>query len=156
MIRIFSILAGLFMVAALAWSLLWGGIQFAQEGLPHSVERAFHKHPKELALASDGPFGHFDNRQLQRGFQVYQEVCAACHAISQVSFGALADLGYNDDEVKAIAAKAQVPHYDPKTGEVTSLPGLASDKFPPEREARSKERIGDRPPQPEIVTEVAR
>ncbi len=131
MIRIFSILAGLFMVAALAWSLLLGGINFASEGLPTSVEREFHKHPKSLKLASDGAFGHFDNQQLQRGFQVYQEVCSACHALGQVAYGDLAALGYNEDEVKAIAAKAQVPHYDPKTGEVTSKPGLATDKFPP-------------------------
>ena len=131
MIRIFSILGGLFMVGALAWSLLWGGINFASEGLPTSVEREFHKHPKHLHLASDGAFGHFDNQQLQRGFQVYQEVCAACHALSQVAYGDLAALGYNEDEVKAIAAKATIPHYDPKTGEVKAKPGLATDKFPP-------------------------
>jgi hypothetical protein len=53
MIRLFSILGGLFFAAAVAWSLLWGVINFAQDGMPKSVERAFHKHPKELALASD-------------------------------------------------------------------------------------------------------
>ena len=37
--------------------------------------------PKQLALASDGPFGKFDKQQLQRGFQVYKEVCAACHGL---------------------------------------------------------------------------
>ena len=132
MIRLISILGGLFFVAALAWSLLLGGIQFASEGLPKSVEREFHvAHPKQLHLASDGPFGHFDNQQLQRGFQVYQEVCAACHALGQVAYRDLSALGYNEDEVKAIAAKAQVPSYDPKTGEVKTKPGLATDKFPP-------------------------
>lgn len=132
MIRLFSILAGLFFVAALAWSLLWGGIQFASDGLPTSVEREFHEsHPKPLHLASDGAFGHFDNQQLQRGFQVYQEVCAACHSLSQVAYGDLAALGYNEAEVKAIAAKAQIPAYNKLTGEVVTKPGLASDKFPP-------------------------
>ncbi len=131
MIRILSIFAGLFFVAALAWSLLLGGIQFASDGLPHSVERSFHKHPRHLALASDGAFGHFDNRQLQRGFQVYQEVCAACHALGQVAYRDLAALGYNEDEVKAIAAKATIPQYNPATGEVKSKPGLPTDKFPP-------------------------
>ena len=131
MIRIFSILAGLFMVAALAWSLLWGGIQFASEGLPKSVERSFHKHPKHLSLASDGAFGHFDNRQLQRGFQVYQEVCATCHSLRHVAYRDLAALGYNEDEVKAIAAKAQIPAYNRNTGEVATKPGLSTDLFPP-------------------------
>jgi ubiquinol-cytochrome c reductase cytochrome c1 subunit len=132
MIRLISILGGLFFVAALAWSLLWGSINFASEGMPKSVEREFHiKHPKHLHLASDGPFGHFDNQQLQRGFQVYQEVCATCHALSQVTYRDLSALGYNEDEVKAIAAKAQVPAYDPKTGEVKTKPGLSTDHFPP-------------------------
>ncbi len=131
MIRIFSILGGLFIVAALAWSMLWGAVGLSQEGLPNTVEKQFHKHPKHLALASDGPFGHFDRQQLQRGFQVYQEVCAACHTLKHVAFRDLKALGYNDDEVKAIAAKAQVPVYDPKTGEVKSHAGLATDQFPP-------------------------
>ena len=44
----------------------------------------FHREPKPLHLASDGPFGKFDNRQLQRGFQVYSEVCSACHSLKLV------------------------------------------------------------------------
>ena len=131
MIRIFSILGGLFVVAALAWSLLWGAVNFAAEGLPKSVEREFHKHPKELELASNGVFGHFDRQQLQRGFKVYQEVCSACHSLRQVAYRDLAALGYNPDEVKAIAAKAQIPNYNGNTGEVTTKAGLATDYFPP-------------------------
>ena len=50
----------------------------------------FHKHPKPLQLASDGPFGKFDEQQLQRGFQVYKEVCAACHGLNLVAFRDLA------------------------------------------------------------------
>ncbi len=131
MIRIISILGGLFFAAALAWSLLWGVVGFSQDGMPHSVERSFYKHPRELALASDGITGNFDRRQLQRGFQVYQEVCSACHALKHVAYRDLKQLGYDDDEIKAIATKAQVPVYDPKTGEVKSHAGLATDHFPP-------------------------
>ena len=107
MIRILSILVGLFFTVALAWSLLLGGIALSHDGLPHTVESAFHKHPKEVEFASDGAFGKFDNQQLQRGLKVYQEVCAACHSLRHVAFRDLKALGYNDDEVKAIAAKAQ-------------------------------------------------
>ncbi len=130
MIRIFSILAGLFITGALAWSLLWGTINLAQEGLPHTVEHDFHKHPKHLALASDGAFGRFDKQQLQRGFQVYKEVCAACHSLRLVAFRDLGALGYGEAEVKAIAAGFQVPGVDPNTGEVNTRPGLATDYFP--------------------------
>ena len=50
--------------------------------------------PNILQLASDGPFGKFDKQQLQRGFQVYSEVCSACHSLKLVSFRDLKDLGY--------------------------------------------------------------
>ena len=130
MIRIFSILAGLFFTAALAWSLLWGAINLAEEGLPKSAESEFHKHPRHLSLASDGVFGKFDKQQLQRGFQVYKEVCAACHSLRLVAFRDLAALGYNEDQVKAIAAGFQVPGIDPETGEANLRSGLATDYFP--------------------------
>ena len=132
MIRILSILVGLFFAAALAWSLVLGAIGFAHDGMPHSVEKSFHKLPnEEVSFASDGAFGKFDNQQLQRGFKVYSEVCASCHALKLVAYRDLKAIGYNDDEVKAIAAKAQIPVYDPKTGDVTSHAGLPTDHFPP-------------------------
>jgi ubiquinol-cytochrome c reductase cytochrome c1 subunit len=131
MIRILSILAGLFFAAALLWSFILGAITVSHEGLPHTVEMAFHKEPKELHLASDGAFGKFDRRQLQRGFQVYSEVCSACHSLSLVAFRDLKDLGYNDAEVKAIAAKHQIPVYNPNTGEMSDHAGLPTDHFPP-------------------------
>jgi ubiquinol-cytochrome c reductase cytochrome c1 subunit len=131
MIRIFSILAGLFFTAALLWSFGNGAYSAITDPAKETAEELFHKHPGQLALASDGPFGNFDRRQLQRGFQVYQEVCSACHALNLVAYRDLKQLGYNDDEVKAIAAKAQVPSYNAKTGEVTSHKGLATDHFPP-------------------------
>jgi len=130
MVRIFGILAGLFFALALLWSFINGAITFAEEGKPATAEREFHKHPKELALASDGPFGKFDRQQLQRGFQVYKEVCSACHSLRLVAFRDLAQLGYNEAEVKAIAAGFQVPGVDPNTGEANTRPGLSTDYFP--------------------------
>jgi len=133
MIRIFSILAGLAFSLVLAISFVFEAIGTAKDGLPHTVEKAFHHHPHAPAggFSFDGGFGKFDRAQLQRGFQVYQEVCASCHALHYVSYRDLAEIGYNEAEVKAIAAKAQIPVYDPKTGEVKSHKGLVSDHFPP-------------------------
>jgi len=133
MIRIFSFLVGLFFAAALAWSLVLGTIGLTHDGLPHTVEKAFHEHPHAPSggYSFDGGFGKFDRAQLQRGFEVYSQVCSNCHALRQVSYRDLADLGYNQAEIKAIAAKTQVPVYDPKTGEVKSHKGLAADHFPP-------------------------
>lgn len=131
MIRILSILVGLFFTVALAWSLVLGGIALSKDGLPHTVESVFHKHPKEVEFASDGAFGRFDNQQLQRGFKVYKEVCANCHSLRHVAFRDLKAIGYNDDEVKAIAKGFQVPVYNAATGEVKTHDGLATDHFPP-------------------------
>jgi ubiquinol-cytochrome c reductase cytochrome c1 subunit len=69
-----------------------------------TAEHEFHKHPKEVHFASDGAFGRFDKQQLQRGFQVYKEVCSACHSLKHVAFRDLQQLGYSEAEVKAIAA----------------------------------------------------
>jgi ubiquinol-cytochrome c reductase cytochrome c1 subunit len=93
----------------------------------------FHLHPKALHLASDGPFGTFDNRQLQRGFQVYSEVCSACHSMNLVSFRDLKEIGYNDAEVKKIASdwKVQTPSINPDTGEASTRKPLPSDTIPP-------------------------
>src|SRR5438067_745472 len=93
----------------------------------------FHKQPKPLHLASDGPFGKFDRRQLQRGFQVYSEVCSACHSLKLASFRDLKGLGYNDAEIKKIASdwKTQVPSINPDTGEAATRKALPSDTFPP-------------------------
>jgi ubiquinol-cytochrome c reductase cytochrome c1 subunit len=92
----------------------------------------FHKHPKPLHLASDGPLGKFDNQQVQRGFQVYSEVCSACHSLSLVSFRDLKGIGYNDAEIKKIASdwKTQVPSINPDTGEPATRKALPSDHFP--------------------------
>ena len=130
MIRIFSILAGLFFSAALLWSLGNGVVSYISEPPAMTVEHEFHKTPRELALASDGAFGRFDKQQLQRGFQVYKEVCSACHSLRLVAFRDLRALGYNEDEVKAIAAGFQVPGVDQATGETNMRAGVATDYFP--------------------------
>ena len=104
---------------------------FANPPAPLAADE-FHKEPKHLALPSDGPFGHFDKRQLQRGFQVYSEVCSACHSLKMASFRDLKGLGYNEAEIKKIASdwKTQVPSINPDTGEVTGRKALPSDNFP--------------------------
>jgi ubiquinol-cytochrome c reductase cytochrome c1 subunit len=92
----------------------------------------FHREHKEVHFASDGPFGKFDKAQLQRGFQVYSEVCSACHSLKMVSFRDLKALGYNDAEIKKIASdwKTQVPSINPDTGEPATRKALPSDNFP--------------------------
>jgi ubiquinol-cytochrome c reductase cytochrome c1 subunit len=92
----------------------------------------FHREARPLHLASNGLLGRFDKAQLQRGFQVYEEVCSACHSLSLVSFRDLKGLGYNDAEIKKIASdwKIQVPSLNPDTGEAATRKAIPSDRFP--------------------------
>jgi ubiquinol-cytochrome c reductase cytochrome c1 subunit len=130
MIRLIGILAGLFFTVAVLWAFGNGAYTAITEPAAPTAEHEFHRTPKELHLASDGPFGRFDKQQLQRGFQVYKEVCSACHSMHYVAFRDLTQLGYNEAEVKAIAKGFQVPGVDPNTGEATMRPGTPTDYFP--------------------------
>lgn len=132
MIRIGAFLVGLFFSGWLIVSFGVGAAAYISEPPQPTAEHEFHLHPKKLALSSDGPMGKFDRQQLQRGFQVYKEVCSACHSMRLVAFRNLTELGYNEDEVKAIAANwpTQTPSIDPATGEDTTRPSLPSDYIP--------------------------
>ncbi len=81
--------------------------------------------PREQDWSFAGPFGKWDLAQLQRGFKVYQEVCASCHSIELVAFRNLEALGFSEDEVKAIAAEYEVtdgPNADGEMFERTAVP----------------------------------
>lgn len=132
MIRLFGILIGLGFTAAVVWAFGWGAAAVIGQGylVEPTAEHEFHKHPRELRLASDGPFGKWDLQQLQRGYQVYKEVCSACHSLKYVAFRDLAQLGYTEAEVKATAASWTVPGIDPNTGETNTRPGTPTDYFP--------------------------
>jgi ubiquinol-cytochrome c reductase cytochrome c1 subunit len=132
MVRIIGILIGLFFSGWLLISSGMGAIEYFSNPPAETAEHQFHREAKEISYASDGPLGKFDRQQLQRGFQVYKEVCSACHSLRLVAFRNLEEIGYNEDEVKAIAANWSigVPDADPNTGEMATRPGLPADKFP--------------------------
>ena len=132
MIRLFGILIGLGFTAAVLWAFGWGAAAVIGQGylVEPTAEHEFHEKPKDVHFASDGVFGKWDHQQLQRGYQVYKEVCSACHGLEQVAFRNLAELGYSEAEVKAEAANWTVPGIDPNTGETTTRPGTPTDYFP--------------------------
>jgi ubiquinol-cytochrome c reductase cytochrome c1 subunit len=83
----------------------------------------------ELPWSFDGIFGTYDRGALQRGFQVYKEVCAACHSMNRLAYRNLSDLGYNDAQVKTIAADALITDGPNDEGEMFERPGRPSDRF---------------------------
>ena len=79
-----------------------------------------------------GLFGKFDRVSLQRGYQVYTEVCASCHSMKYLSYRNLAEKGgpeFSEAEVKAIAASFEVTDGPNADGEMFQRPGKLSDKF---------------------------
>jgi cytochrome c1 len=91
-----------------------------------------------------GPFGHFDQAQLQRGFQVYSEVCATCHGLNRIAFRNLSQAGgpeFPADAVNGLAASYKIEDGPNDTGKMFLRPGRPADLLPPpyknEQEARA-------------------
>ncbi|PIE10923.1 MAG: cytochrome c1 [Rhodobacterales bacterium] len=90
-------------------------------------------HVEDIAFSFEGPFGSYDQNQIQRGLKIYTEVCSACHGMKYVSYRTLADeTGPNlpMDQVRAYAANFEV--WDPTLadGEGDYRPASPADKFP--------------------------
>jgi ubiquinol-cytochrome c reductase cytochrome c1 subunit len=130
MVRLLGILIGLGFVLVASVSLFSDTFAYMTTEHQETPEHAFHEHPRSIAFPTDGPFGRFDEAQLQRGFQVYREVCASCHSLSFVAFRNLQEIGYNEAEVRKIASEFQIPDVNPDTGEPATRPGLPADSFP--------------------------
>ena len=79
-----------------------------------------------------GLFGTFDRASLQRGYQVYQEVCSACHSVQHLSYRNLSEKGgpeFSEEETKAIAAQFEIVDGPNSEGEMFTRPGRPSDNF---------------------------
>jgi ubiquinol-cytochrome c reductase cytochrome c1 subunit len=136
MVRFIGFLVGLAFAGVLLISLFVGVSEYVSSPPAPTAEEEFHLAPKDLHLASDGPFGHFDKKQLQRGLKVYTEVCSACHSLDHVAFRDLTQLGYNEAQVKNYAGsgnywKTEVPDINPDTGEASTRKATPADHFPP-------------------------
>ncbi|MEQ8654214.1 MAG: cytochrome c1 [Kiloniellales bacterium] len=82
-----------------------------------------------LEWSFDGVFGTYDRAALQRGYQVYNEVCSACHGMRLLAYRNLEGIGFSPEEVKAIAAKVEVEDGPDEFGDMFTRPGLPSDHF---------------------------
>ncbi|MEH3158062.1 MAG: cytochrome c1 [Sphingomonas taxi] len=130
--RIIASLIGAAFVFVLAIALFGTAKTAIEEPAAETAEHVFHLHPENIGLSSNGFFGKFDNQQLQRGLQVYKEVCSACHSLKYVAFRDLTKIGYSEAEVKAIANQwvIEQPTVNPETGEASTRKNVPSDHFP--------------------------
>jgi ubiquinol-cytochrome c reductase cytochrome c1 subunit len=91
------------------------------------------EHPPYTGWTFAGPFGKYEPAQLQRGFQIYREVCAGCHALSEIAFRNLADPHgphFSEEQVRALAAEYEITDGPDASGEMFQRPGRPSDYFP--------------------------
>jgi len=104
--------------------------------------------------AHTGFFGTFDRAELQRGFQVYKEVCAACHAMHQIRYRNLAGIGLSEAEIAAIAKEYEVTDGPNDEGEMFQRPARASDRFKspfPNQQAARAANGGAYPPDLSLI-----
>ena len=97
-----------------------------------SFSKEAHVDLLKTSWSFDGFFGKFDRASLQRGYQVYKEVCASCHSMKQLSYRNLGEQGgpeFTEAEVKAIAAQYEVSDGPNAEGEMFTRKGKPSDKF---------------------------
>jgi len=86
-------------------------------------------HVENIDFSFDGPFGSYDQNQLQRGLQIYTEICSACHGLQYVPIRTLADEGgphLPEDQVRAYAEFYEV--FDPDLDDFR--PATENDHFP--------------------------
>ena len=112
------------------------GLAFAGPALAANT----HEEPKEVHWSFEGPFGTYDQEQLQRGYKVYREVCSSCHSMNMVAFRNLGDPGgpfwdpkykssVDNGYVKAVAKDYQIADIDRDTGDPIKRPGTPADHF---------------------------
>ncbi len=119
--------------------LVSGVMAFGLATAAHAAGGAKHPHSPEGGWEFDGPLGQFDQAAVQRGYQVYREVCASCHSMDLMSFRNLGEPGgpYYDPEysandnpqVKAFAADYMITDGPDDVGDMFERPGRPADTF---------------------------
>lgn len=149
-------------LALLGFAVAGGSAAWAAGGDTEGPLATGAKYPNQYEWSFEGPFGTFDDASVQRGYQVYKEVCAACHSLNYVSFRNLGqrDGPFFDPEwpdpvenprVKALAANyiREVSDIHLETGDVIQRAPLPSDRFPapyPNKIAAAAANGGAAPP----------
>ena len=123
----------------------------------HSAEMT---DPIKMDWSFKGLTGTFDRASLQRGFQVYKEVCSSCHSMQYLSYRNLGEPGgpeFTEAEVKAIAASFEVTDGPDNQGEMFTRPGRPSDMFVsphPNKEAAAAANGGAYPPDMSVLVKA--
>jgi len=145
-------MAGLTLGKKVALALLGtgaGGAAAVAAALDDSVKADMVLHPPKLPWSHNGPLESLDHASIRRGYQVYKQVCSACHSMRFLAFRNLIDVAYSEEEAKELAMDVMVVDGPNDAGEMFERPGKLSDYFPkpyPNDEAASAANNGAIPP----------
>jgi ubiquinol-cytochrome c reductase cytochrome c1 subunit len=135
-------------ILVVALALIFAGVAWAQEEAPPVPHQQW---------PFEGVFGTYDRAALQRGFQVYKEVCSVCHPVKHLYYRDLEELGYSEDQVKGIAAQSQVSDGPNDQGEMFQRPARPSDPIPgpfPNDQTARVANNGALPPDLSLITKA--
>ncbi|CAG8565295.1 16253_t:CDS:2 [Funneliformis mosseae] len=106
-------------------------------------------HPPAYPWSHRSLFGTFDHASIRRGYQVYREVCSACHSLDRIAWRNLVDVSHTEDEVRAMAEEFEYKDGPNEIGDYFERPGKLSDYMPrpyPNDEAARAGNGGALPP----------
>lgn len=115
----------------------------------------YNLHPPSYDWSHSGPLKSLDHASIRRGYQVYKQVCAACHSMEYIAFRHLVGVSHTEDEAKAIAEQIQVVDGPNEEGDMFERPGKLSDYFPnpyANEEAARAANNGAYPPDLSMIT----
>ena len=137
------VVSGAIALAALAT----GAVAVAENTTPHPPHRHWH---------FQGPFGTYDRAAAQRGYQVYAEVCSACHSMSLLAYRNLMELGLTENQVKGLIKDIVVPDLN-DDGQPIERPARLSDRFKkpfPNELAAAAANNGKAPPDLSVIVKA--
>jgi ubiquinol-cytochrome c reductase cytochrome c1 subunit len=135
-------------ILVVALAVIFAGVAWAQEEAPPVPHQQW---------PFEGVFGTYDRAALQRGFQVYKEVCSVCHPVKHLYYRDLEELGYSEDQVKGIAAQSQISDGPNDQGEMFQRPARPSDPIPgpfPNDQTARVANNGALPPDLSLITKA--
>ncbi|KAJ7132101.1 cytochrome C1 family-domain-containing protein [Mycena epipterygia] len=141
--RITLVSVSLFTAGSVAWyTHLYGSLPFlAQVHASHASDEGLH--PPEYPWSHKGIFDTFDHASIRRGYQVYREVCAACHSLDRIAWRNLVGVSHTVDEVKAMAEEIEYQDGPDDEGEMFMRPGKLADYMPAPYANESAARAGN-------------
>ncbi|KAG6381576.1 cytochrome c1, component of the mitochondrial respiratory chain [Boletus reticuloceps] len=133
----------LFSVGSIAWyTHLYGTLPFIGEVHANSLADDG-LHPTAYPWPHKGLFDTFDHASIRRGFQVYREVCAACHSLDRIAWRNLVGVSHTVEETRALAEEVEYTDGPDDKGEMFQRPGKLSDYLPPPYPNEEAARAGN-------------